>query len=162
MLKIPAAAASCPAVVLSAWHYTQQDSAGADEPFRTSLFQFERAQLDFFQVRHPQTSTQTKTESEQNILQNPSRLQRSLVRPSDLDCDGVPLGSGPASFVILLHTELEDLATSPHHRFHQARTSYGYRHRRPCHRRPYPRHVNWRWSSSFETALLQTLCRTFS
>lgn len=73
------------------------------------------------------------------------------------DSDGILLGSVPASFFTLLHTELEDLATSPHHRSHQTKTTNLF-----CRHRPNPHHVNWTWSSSFETALLRTLCRTFS
>lgn len=61
------------------------------------------------------------------------------------------------SIITLLHTELEDLATSLHHRSHQTKTTNLF-----CHQRPNPHHVNWTWSSSFETALLRTLCRTFS
>ncbi|GLD70938.1 cGMP-dependent protein kinase 1-like isoform X1 [Lates japonicus] len=79
------------------------------------------------------------------------------AKSSLLDSDDVPLGSGPALFVTLMHKELEDLATSLHCWFHQTKTLYCHH----CHH-PFPHHVNWKWSSSFETALLRTLCRTFS
>lgn len=68
-----------------------------------------------------------------------------------------PTWSQKNSFWPLMHKELEDLATSPQRRYHETRTTVLYPFHQPC-----PRHVNWKWSSSFETALLQTLCRTFS
>ncbi|TWW82029.1 cGMP-dependent protein kinase 1 [Takifugu flavidus] len=63
----------------------------------------------------------------------------------------LPQGSASLSAGPSLPTELEDLAASPFQRFRLNRTS-DLQH---CH-------VNWRWTSSFETALLQMLCRTFS
>lgn len=55
--------------------------------------------------------------------------------------------------------ELEDLAV-PVHRCSQLRQTWHLRHLR--HHQPCQHHVNRRRTSSFQTALLQTLCRTFS
>lgn len=127
-------------IALLGWCYTLQDV------------------LEQTWVDHRSTTSQLNTK-----LRNPPRQVLFLFsigatrRPSELASDTIPLGSGPDSAVPLVHTELEDLAASPGHQCHLTRSSY-----LDCHRRPCPRHVNWRTPSSFETALLQMLCRTFS